>query len=391
MIQKFFQIIGSIKTRVLQSFFSFLRFFWGFICCWTPLTAPLLAGWMNRYMLRSALRVWVKRSQLENPNSFYEAADVRAYKDWPLWFDAQQTQLSYDTERKNLFSRLLQRMKIFFLPLWGHYRSGLLSLFNTWLLCLPLTLIWLWMWWAGWNNTFSRGYEEEGLAAIVSLLSVFVFSLLMLYLPIAQARQAVHGTWKSFFEIRTVRIIAGHVPFRLLVLSLFYALGSAGIMAGTKVFPTFFEQAYKIDLNNHKILEETVFIHFFFVILCFYCGLLFVKRMNARVYAIGVLKALQAKDLSPDDLSPLERTLLLERLSFSSPKPKVVRPRWVRFMAWPLLKLRTLILAVLTLAVWGSVAFSVYFGQFINLSHFDWLNMPMIQMPYIRVPEVHSD
>ena len=161
-------------------------------------------------------------------------------------------------------------------------------------------------------------------------------------------------------------------------------------MAGTKVFPTFFEQAYKVDFNDHKILEETIFAHFFFVILCFYCGLIFVKRMNARVYAIGVLNALQEKDLGPDDLSPFERTLLLEKLSFLPPEPKQARSRWVCFVSRLLRKFWTFTLLVLTLAVWCSMAFSVYFGQFMNLSHVDWLNQPMIQMPYIRVPEIHG-
>ncbi|MCB9977171.1 MAG: hypothetical protein H6858_06210 [Rhodospirillales bacterium] len=370
-------------------FFSgFMRFFAGFLCCWTPLSAPLLSGWLNRYMLRSAVHVWVKRSTQENPRSFYEAADAGVYKDWPHWSDVPGLALAPAASAGGFLSKLYARGWYFFRALWTQYRSGLLSLFNTWLLTLPFALVWLWMWWAGWNNTFSRGYEEEGLATVLSLISVAGFSIVMLYLPIAQARQAIHGTWKSFFDFRTVRTIARHVRVRLLILAIFYALGSAGIMAGTKVIPTFFEQAYHVDLGDAKAVKDKVFGHFLLVILCFYSGLLIVKRMNARVYALGVLKALQSKRLAPDQLAPIERDLLLDRLTFKEPSIKENASRWRRILAWPLRKAGPFLLVLATLILWGSVAFSVYFGQFINLHYADWLNQPLIQMPYIRMPQI---
>ncbi len=378
----------SVCVSAVGSGFGFiLRFLAGFVCCWTPFTAPLVAGWINRYMLSSAVWVWVKRSTLESPKGFYKSPEFADLLYWPRWTDVTSPHAAA-VPPSGLLRRILRRTVHFLRSLWWQYRDGLLSLFNTWLLTLPFALVWLWMWWAGWNNTFSRGYEEEGLAPLTFIFSAFGFCLVMLYLPIAQARQAVHGTWSSFFDIRAVRTIARAVRFRLLILAVFYALGSLGLIGGTKIFPTVFEEIYKIDSGDIQAVKDMVFIHFFFVILCFYCGLLIVKRMNARVYAIGVLKALQAKDLRPEDLSPFERTLLLEKLSFDPPKARKQKPRWVRLILWPLRKFWTFTLVVLTLAVWGGVAFSLYFGQFMNLSHVDWLNQPMIQMPYIRVPDI---
>ncbi len=389
MIQRVLRPFAFALSSVGSAFGFVLHFFAGFFCCWTPFTAPLLAGWMNRYMLRSAVHVWVRRSNVENPKIFFQNHEFSSFRGWPRWSDVSIA-VAPSILKTGFFRKAFNRFIHFFRSLWWQYRSGLLSLFNTWLLTLPFALVWLWMWWAGWNNTFSRGYEEEGLAPLTFIFSAFGFCLVMLYVPIAQARQAIHGKWASFFDMRAVRTISRHVRFRLLILAVFYALGSLGLIGGTKIFPTMFEEIYDLDMSNIQSVKDMVFVHFLFVILCFYCGLLFVKRMNARVYAIGVLKALQAKDLSPEDLSPFERTLLLERLSFAPPKPKIDRPWWVRLLIWPLRKLWTFTLVALTLSVWGGVAFSLYFGQFMNLSHVDWLNQPMIQMPYIRVPEVQG-
>ena len=380
-----------LRDTLFSLFSGFVRFVVGFLCCWTPFTAPLLSGWMNRYMLRSAVQVWVKRSTLEDSASFFNSQDVSLLKYWPRWSDVSGLEQSLAAERKDFSYKLYLRVKRFLRALFIQYRNGVLSLFNTWLLTLPFALVWLWMWWAGWNNTFSRGYEEEGLAAVLSVASVIGFSFIMLYLPIAQARRALHGRWKSFFDFRAVRAIARHVRFRLLILALFYALGSAGLMAGTKIFPAFFEQAYHIDLENPKAVKDAVFGHFFIVILCFYCGLLIVKRMNARVYAIGVLKALRSQALNHDQLSPFERDLLLNRLHFAPADPRPALASWRTKLLRTIKAASRLVLVLATLAVWGSVAFSVYFGQFMNLSHVDWLNQPMIQMPYIRVPEIHVD
>lgn len=379
----------GIKTRLRLIGNGFLTFWAGFLCCWSPLTAPLLAGWLNQYMLRSAVRMWIRRSTLEDKDSIYQTPGLENLKVWPRWSETPENRSKNIINQASRSIRAYGKIKRFLKSICSHYRSGFLSLFNTWLMTLPFLLIWLWMWWAGWNVAFARGYEEDGAAAAISLLSVLVFSLIMFYLPIAQTRQAIHGTWKSFFEFRPVRAIARKVRLRIFFLAILYALGSFGIVAGTKVFPVFFEQAYGIDLADAKTVKDRIFIHFFFVILCFYAGLLVVKRMNAQVYAIGVLKALQSRTISPDDLAPIEHDLLLNRLRFKEPELQKPSNLWKRALIWPLKTACLTTVLAATLAIWGSVAFSVYFGQFMNHSYPDWLNLPLIQMPYIRVPEIN--
>ncbi|MCB1590848.1 MAG: hypothetical protein KDI90_00215 [Alphaproteobacteria bacterium] len=367
---------------------GFLSSFAGFLCCWNPFTAPLLIGWMNRYMLRSAVWVWIKRSNTDNPSELYTSAELAELQNWPHWLKHSAITPQPTTHNQNLLRGTLAKATRMLKTLWSQYKSGLLTLFNTWLLTLPFAICWLVIWWAGWNNYFTRSYEEYHTAPFIGLLSMMGFAIIMMYVPIAQTRQAIHGTWQSFFEILTIRTIAKHVRVRLLFLALFYAVGFTGIMAGTKVFPTFFEQIYKINFNDQKALKHAIDTHFLFVILCFYIGLLTLKRMNARVYAIGVLKALDAKDLKPEQLCPLERTLLLEKLSFTAPKEYPPRPRWQKIPLNTANKTGLALVTLATIILWWGSAFSVFFGQFINLSTPDWLNMPLIQLPYIRFPEL---
>lgn len=360
-------IIGGITTLLM-----------GFLCCWTPLTAPLLTGWINRYMRNCALRVWIKKC----------APETAPVKSWPKWLDdgAENTPIKPPA---NIAVRIWRKTKGAARSLGRLYRSGLLSLLNTWLLSLPFGFVWLWMWWAGWNNTFSRGYEEEGLTQGILFLSMLAFCCLMLYLPLAQARQAIQGTWQAFFDVQVIRTIAAHVRIRLLILALTYALIGGAVLLGGKAILATFPQVYGLEPKDTEMLKQKIFVHFFGMIAFFYGGLLFVKRMNARVYAIGLLKALQSGALNETHLGPYERSVLFDQLAFKRNALPKVSPRWKRVLGWPFKKIGIGLLILTTICVWGGMVSTLYFSQFMNHSYPDWLNLPLIQMPYIRVPEIN--
>ncbi len=363
---------------------GFVQMLVGFLLCWTPFTAPMVSGWMTRYMRHRTIRVWAGKSAPDLADAFYKDPQTAHYGYWPRWTSMSERPET-DAVRVGLFKYIWRTIKGFFVALKNNYKLGLLVLFNTWLLTLPFAVMWFLMWWAGWDLVYNRSYEENIFPFAASILSVFAFSLVMLYLPIAQARQAVHGNWRSFFEIKTIRIIAKHVRFRLLLLSLFFALGSLGVMAGTKVFILFFEDIYGVDTRNIEALKEPLFLHYCIVIGCFYLGLFLLKRMNAKIYAIGLMKALSSGALGKDDLSAFERDILFDKLGFQAATPKQ-RHIAVRVLLWPLARFRNLSLALLTFTLWGMFVFTIYFGQFATLHHTDWLNHPLIQMPYIRYP-----
>lgn len=383
------EIAKEILKKFKRWFSGFTKCLVGFLCCWSPLTAPLLTGWLNRYMQRSAVQLWIKNSTLEDRSEIYKTPEIGCFKFWPKWSSLKLDE-NASTEIKARWTLIRPKSpKPFLKALSIQYCSGLSSLMNTWLLTLPFACTWLWMWWAGWNLSFSRMHEEQELAPMISLLSIAGFCVIMLYLPIAQARQAMHEKWHSFFDIRAIRIIASHVRLRLFIFAFFCAIGSAGLMLGTKIIPATFEQTYALDLTNAASIEKSVFRHFFFTILCFFSGLIVIKRMNARIYAIGVLKALQSGALSPDQLAPIEKEILIKKLKFKQAQPGGYSKVLKSSVFWPIRKVLIILILGATLSLWGSVVLSVYFGQFMNHSYPDWLNIPLIQMPYIRVPDIH--
>ena len=59
-------------------------------------------------------------------------------------------------------------------------------------------------WYDGWNNSFNKGYENAVVGPAFGLLGIAAFIAAVLYLPMAQARQAVSGEWKRLFEFHLV-------------------------------------------------------------------------------------------------------------------------------------------------------------------------------------------
>ena len=378
-------ILKTFLEHVIALPRGFAQMFIGFVFCWTPFTAPMVSGWMTRYMRHRTIRVWAGKSAPDIADTFYKDPQTAHYGYWPRWTSMREG-FEPDAESVGLFRRIWRSIKGFFAALKNNYKLGLLMVFNTWILTVPFAAMWFLMWWAGWDIVFNRSYEESVFPLLSSLLSVVGFSIVMLYLPIAQARMAVHGNWSSFFDLRTIMIIARHVRFRLLLLSLLFALGSLGVVGGTKVLIVFFENLYGVDTRDIEALREPLFLHYCFVIWCFYIGLFVLKRMNAKIYAIGLIKALSSGAMKTEDLSGFERDILIDKLHFQV-SGDTGHTQGVARLVLPVLSgLRNLTLALLTFALWGIFVFTIYAGQFATLNNADWLNHPLIQMPYIRYP-----
>jgi hypothetical protein len=66
-------------------------------------------------------------------------------------------------------------------------------------------LLWLFAWFAGWNNSFHKGYELAFVGPAAGWLGVALFISDMLYVPYAQVRHAVSGERRRFFELGLLR------------------------------------------------------------------------------------------------------------------------------------------------------------------------------------------
>jgi hypothetical protein len=187
-----------------------VKFLWGMAFCQGLLGSLLVAGWACRLAQRSALKYWWSRSgrTLEEASflDFLAANErTRPHRHWPNWFFEQNLrQTLRRMPGSSLGSYLLALLSAPVNSLWRNFWLGLQVVANTWLLTLPACLFWWFGWYDGWNNSFNKGYEQAAVGPLVSVFGILLFIVAMFYVPLAQARQAVTGQWRAFFQFRLV-------------------------------------------------------------------------------------------------------------------------------------------------------------------------------------------
>ena len=120
-------------------------------------------------------------------------------------------------------------------------RIGLLAAAGLAALTLPVTLPWLGAWWAGWENSFNKGYEQAGVAPLVWLLATLAALPILAHLPLALAHAATERRLGAFFEIRRIRSVAAAAGWRLPALALLSVVLSVPVF-GMRAIPVFIEQ-----------------------------------------------------------------------------------------------------------------------------------------------------
>src|SRR5262249_9974520 len=149
----------------------------------------------------------------------------------------------------------------------------------------------------------------------------------------AQARQAVSGNWRGFYQFRIVWSIVRLRWVACTGLALLYAMLAIPLNV-LKTFPMFFlhnhpEMADLSDAGLLNVLNG----YFFWCGLPMFIGFVLLRFVAARIYASGLVSLVQAGRLSATALSTFEHEALAG-LGLLEPKPGPVRSRFVRFVAW---------------------------------------------------------
>ena len=326
------------------------RFLWkylfGVLLCQSALTAVIALGWTLRVMQRSTLITWMGKEQL--PESHIR---------WPNWLRGQRT-----------FFRNIQQ--------------GFTGILNVWVLTLPGCMLWWFSWFAGWNNSFHKGYELAWVGPVTGLIGIALFILAMFYLPMAQARQAVTGEWKRFYEYRTVRKIIRRQWFPCFCLAALYALLNVPIML-LKTGPFFFAQGNP-GLADLTLLEAKKWLgdYYFAASLIVFPLFILLRVIAARIYARGVQTLYQEKKLVDHELSDFERNVL-EKLQL----PIKQSPHVVLSTAAHIARVAT---GAAMAAVWFIFAAQIYVAQFL-LYHpgQGWINQPAVHLPWFKYLPKH--
>lgn len=353
------------------------KYAFGVLLCLTPVTAILTVGWTYRLMQRSTLKRWHRLSGFGADGTRFvdfALADSRTseHVGWPNWlFGTRDAEWRIDGGP----GRVMMLPKRIAGSFWANLRTGIQASLNTALLVLPCGALWLLSWWGGWQNSFHKGYEQAWVGPVVGILGIVLFILVMTYVPMAQARQAAAGTWRAFWDFPLIRRLLRRRRLSGLGLAILYGLAAAPIL-GVKVAPMImgeqFEGLTAAELEafaNRYYLLGTAALFPLHVL---------VRLAAARYYARAMFDCVRAGEVQLEELSPYEREAL-GRLRVAA-APSAPRHPVGRLAA----SLPRAIIVVLTFAAWFGIAAQLYIAQFLNYAWFNWLNHPLILLPWIR-------
>lgn len=320
------------ETPVLRrrlGFFGLIKaIIFGTLAGLTPVTSLVSLGWLSRRMRAQA---------------FAAAGMDGSAPGWIL-----------GTSRNGVLTRMLGGLA-------ANIREGIMMAFSLMIAAFPFSLVWLVSWWAGWENSFSKGYEQAFVGPILGLSGVVIFSFAMIWHPMALAHQAVERRTLAFFEWRRIRSAVRHAGLGYFILALATVVFALPLFAGrglvvfaSNIVPGFDSMSPEAAaaLAGQITLAKAAYA---------FIALMILRGWLASVYARSVALALTGPDAYLWANSPLAEGKTGGRRSWKL-------THWVR--------------AVLLAAVWFGLAAQIYVGQFLNYDWYNWLTHPFWMLPW---------
>lgn len=362
-----------------------VKLFWGMLFCQSFLGSVLVTGWSYRLARRSAFRQWWKEAEAPRGIHGNEDEEIRRSTAWPNWFlPPDFAQASRGQPGAHCGRRLFLLLRVLSHSLRLNLRLGFQGILNTWVVTLPAALLWWFGWYAGWNNSFNKGYEQAFAGPGISIAGILMFIAAMLYLPLAQARQAVSGEWRSFYGFRVVWTVVRNRWLSCVGLAALYSALSLPV-ATLKTVPMFLPQNYPFLENlSHPEALHYLNAYFFWCALLVFPSYVLLRVVAARIYASGLLAALQNGQLFPSSLSSCERSFL-DRLGLLHVRPQPPRHLFVRLVQGTGTRLGRLTATVALVGVWFSFVAQIYISEFLSYhGALGWLNQPLVQLPWFH-------
>ncbi len=200
---------------------------------------------------------------------------------------------------------------------------------------LPFTVLWLGAWWAGWENSFNKGYEQAMVGPAVFLAGTVLALPLLTLLPYAAAHAAATGRLGAFLALRRILHLGRGAGWRGLGLALPSVVAAVPLF-GFAALPVFVEQIIP-GFATLPPAEQAGIGDLFHLIAAAYtfAALWFLRHLAAQVCA---------RDRRPGRLSAL----------------------WL----------------VLSGVVWGGLVVLTVVGQFLNYAGVRWITHPLYLLPW---------
>jgi nitrate reductase NapE component len=357
------------------------KFAVGVAFCMNPILAVAVVGWTYRVMQRHAVRCWLRRarpgSDIESYALLYD--DLRHLARLPNFVLRQPGAPTRSGGRIRAgFGRLFGSLGL-------NLKIGAQGLANTWVLLLPAEVFWLFGWYSGWDVSFNKVYEQFSVGRSIALTGIVLFCLAMMYVPWAQARQAITGEWRAFYDFRLVwRMARRHWALSLL-LATAYAVFALAIVAQPIVLIAYGNSLTGIaTLTDAEIIRQLNRIFLLFTAVGFpsYVAL---RLLATRAYCRAIVEDVRKGEVGVESLARFERRQL-KRMGFAAAGASKRQP--MILVRAPRRLLRASV-AVATFLIWFAFVAQIYVSAFlVYQSARGWLNQPLVQAPWYKsIPE----
>lgn len=376
---------SRITSRIYHALIGLWKFLLGVAFTQTFLGAVIVVGWTCRAAQRAVQKSWWRQSGVPREASFSDFVQCSAFHPhlagWPNWIF--QHRLAGRHLRGTVGFRGV--FKSLFHSLWLNLKIGAQAVFNTSVLTLPGCALMLFSWYAGWHNSFNKGYEQAVIGPLTGFSGILLFIAAMYYVPLAQIRQASTGDWRSFYHFKTIWQLIRKRWLACLFLALLFA-GLSVPVTILKTVPTFFPQINP-KLAELSPAEALAFAkaYYFYAAFALFAAFVLLRIVGARIYASALLACVQSGAIPEDALAENEWETLhrLDLLKFS---PAPHRHVFVRTVAWLGTRMGRAATGVALFFVWFAFVSQVYVSEFFMKSPYGrgWLNHPLVQLPWFN-------
>ncbi|MEM9471233.1 MAG: hypothetical protein AAGA00_04700 [Pseudomonadota bacterium] len=339
---------GAARPGMVHRIAAVLNIFIATALCLTPFTAVIVLGWMMRVMRREIViesgrysrangkRDVSRKAALMTVSALPELAATARFPGWVKGF-------------------------------WDTLLSSLKAAIAVSLALLPFGTVLLLSWWAGWENSFNKGYEQAWVGPLLAAVGIALGAFTLVHLPMALAHHAAEQRVGAIWSIGLIHRLIGRVRWRYLMLTLATVALSAPLFL-VQILPTFMESIYP-GLATASPEEFEAFALFYYAGATAYLVLvlLVLRRWAARLYARAALLH-QSNELQ-----------FIRNVSDMLDRPAApARPAPGRFGG--------IIAGLLMLACWLAFVAALYVAQFANHAWWNWISFPLTGLPWIFRP-----
>ncbi|MFM2388785.1 MAG: hypothetical protein RLZZ437_340 [Pseudomonadota bacterium] len=299
----------------------------GAVLCAAPVTSLVALGWLTRRM---------------------------------AWRVGQRFDLIAETPGWILGARGTGRWESALGGLSANISNGLRSLTALLAWSLPFSALWLGAWWAGWENSFNKGYEQAFAGPMVFVAGLLIAAVLLPVIPFMLAHMAAEGRLAAAFQLRRIRGVMAQAGWRvaaLAVLTFVAGLPFIGMHGFATLAPGAFPQVAEMTANQMVTLRGWLD---FGTAAYAFAALWVLRGMAANIYATA---APRAAGLRPG-------------LWDGAQAAEVAQPARARSRAL------TTLWVGMAMAAGAGIGAQMVVAQFINHAWWRWVFHPFFALPW---------